>query len=246
MPRTASGPPVAESSSAACHRAWTASSMASARDRSGPPAELDGGAGVPPTRAVGVEVGLLVAAAGRVVGVDPAHCPAHVVAGEQGHHHEALHGHGQVGAHHLGQLVGLALEAAGPGPRPSRSARAGAGTAAPSPWPGRRLRRWPPRCGGRPGGPSPSRGGRWTIRPWPAGRRPSPRRRRSGWRTIVVPWRISNGGAGRVAAGEAARRTDPEPDAAQQLDEVRPGVVLGAKHGQCSYGARTLPPPRAA
>ena len=36
---------------------------------------------------------------------------AQVVAGEQGHDHEALHGHGQVLAHHLAQLVGLALEA---------------------------------------------------------------------------------------------------------------------------------------
>ena len=34
-----------------------------------------------------------------------------VVAGEQRHHGEALHGHGQVLADHLAQLVGLALEA---------------------------------------------------------------------------------------------------------------------------------------
>ena len=76
-------------------------------------AELDGGAGVTAARAGGLEVGVLVVAAGGVVAEDAADAPGGVVAGEERHHHEALHGHGQVLAHHLGQLVGLALEGEG-------------------------------------------------------------------------------------------------------------------------------------
>ena len=58
-----------------------------------------------------MKVGLFVAATRRVVGIDPAHFAAHVEPGEQRHHHQALHGHGQVGAHHLRKLVGFALQA---------------------------------------------------------------------------------------------------------------------------------------
>ena len=76
-------------------------------------AQLDGGAGVAPARTGGLEVGLLVVAAGDVVGEDPPGPPAQVVAGEQRHHRQALHGQWQVGADHLGELVGLALEAEG-------------------------------------------------------------------------------------------------------------------------------------
>ena len=54
---------------------------------------------------------LLVAAAGDVVLEQPALAAAHVVAGEQRHDAEALHGGRQVVAHHLPELVGLALEA---------------------------------------------------------------------------------------------------------------------------------------
>ncbi len=66
-----------------------------------------------PARAGGLEVGVLVVAAGGVVAEDAADAPGGVVAGEQRHHHQALHGQGQVLAHHLGQLVGLALEGEG-------------------------------------------------------------------------------------------------------------------------------------
>ena len=76
-----------------------------------PPAELDRGAGVAAAGAGGVEVGFLVATAGDVVGEDATGAPAQVVAGEDRHHGEALHGHRQVAADHLAQLVGLALEA---------------------------------------------------------------------------------------------------------------------------------------
>ena len=76
-----------------------------------PVAELDGGAGVASARAGGVVLGLLVVAAGHVVGEDAARAPGQVVAGEQRDHGQALHGHGQVLADHLAELVGLALEA---------------------------------------------------------------------------------------------------------------------------------------
>ncbi len=74
------------------------------------PAELDGRAGVAPARAGGLEVSVLVVAAGGVVAEDAPDAPCRVVTGEERHHHEALHGQGQVLAHHLRQLVGLALE----------------------------------------------------------------------------------------------------------------------------------------
>ncbi len=60
-----------------------------------------------------MEVGVLVVPAGGVVAVDTADAPGGVVAREQRDHHEALHGQGEVLAHHLGQLVGLALEGEG-------------------------------------------------------------------------------------------------------------------------------------
>ena len=77
------------------------------------PHHLDGGAGVAAARAGGVEVGFLVAAAGDVVGEDAAGLPAQVVAGEDRHHGQALHGHRQVVADHAAELVGLALQAEG-------------------------------------------------------------------------------------------------------------------------------------
>ena len=54
---------------------------------------------------------LLVAAAGDVVGEQPAGAPAQVVAGEDRHDDHALHRRRKVAAHHHRQLVGLALQA---------------------------------------------------------------------------------------------------------------------------------------
>src|SRR5207249_2753015 len=59
-------------------------------------AELDGGASVAAAGARGVEVVLLVAPAGDVVLENAARPAAEVVAGEDRHHGQALHGHGQV------------------------------------------------------------------------------------------------------------------------------------------------------
>ena len=73
-------------------------------------AQLDHRAGVEHPGAGGGEVLLLVAPAGDVVLEQPARRPAQVVAGEEGHHGEALHGRREVVAHHLAELVGLALE----------------------------------------------------------------------------------------------------------------------------------------
>jgi hypothetical protein len=72
--------------------------------------QLDGGAGVPTARSGGLEVGVLVVAAGHVVIEDAADAAGGVEAGEERDHGKALHGHRQVLAHHLGQLVGLALQ----------------------------------------------------------------------------------------------------------------------------------------
>ena len=87
-----------------------ARSTASSRRQALAPAQLDGRPGVAPARAGGLEVGVLVVAAGGVVAVDAPDATGGVVPGEQRDHHQALHGQGQVLAHHLGQLVGLALE----------------------------------------------------------------------------------------------------------------------------------------
>ena len=74
------------------------------------PADLDHGAGVEAARAgAGLEA-LLVPAAGDVVLEQPPLSPPQVVPGEERHHGQTLHGGGQVVAHHLGELVGLALE----------------------------------------------------------------------------------------------------------------------------------------
>src|SRR5918994_5122815 len=78
-----------------------------------PEPELDDRAGVEAARARGGEVLLLVAAAGHVVLEQPAEAPAGVVAGEQRHHRQALHGGREVVADHLAELVGLALEGEG-------------------------------------------------------------------------------------------------------------------------------------
>ena len=75
-----------------------------------PPGGLDPVAGVDATRAVGLEVGFLVLAAGGVVAEDAAPGAVDVVTGEERHDHEALHRRGQVGPHELAELVGLALE----------------------------------------------------------------------------------------------------------------------------------------
>ncbi len=154
-----------------------------------PVAELDGGAGVAPARPGGVVLGLLVVPAGDVVGEDPARPPGQVVAGEERHHRQTLHGHGQVLAHHLAELVGLPLEAEdhpfdllvvlqlGLEQPDHLHCRA------------RPRRRWPPPSTGRPGRPSPSPGGRWRCPRSPAGR-PAitmPSAKRSA--TTVVPWR---------------------------------------------------------
>ena len=56
-----------------------------------------------------MERGLLVAAAGDVVGEDPALVVVQVVAGEQRHDGQALHGHAEVGADQGGEAVGLAV-----------------------------------------------------------------------------------------------------------------------------------------
>ena len=110
MRRTRSGPPVAASSSAAANSDRSARSTASSRLEALAPERLDPVLGVDAAGAGGLEVALLVAAAGDVVAEHPAPRPALVVAGEQRHDHEALHRRGQVGPHELGELVGLALE----------------------------------------------------------------------------------------------------------------------------------------
>ena len=73
--------------------------------------ELHDGAGVQDAAAGLDVVLLLVATAGDVVLEQPALAAPHVVAGEQRHDAEPLHGGRQVVAHHLPELVGLALEA---------------------------------------------------------------------------------------------------------------------------------------
>src|SRR5262249_33824653 len=61
-------------------------------------------------RALRVEVGLLVAAAGDVVLEQPSGAGLLVEAGEDRHHHETLHRRRQIHADHLAQAVGFALE----------------------------------------------------------------------------------------------------------------------------------------
>ena len=68
-----SGPPVAESASAASHSARTQRSTASSRAHVVAVAELDDRAGVQAARTGGDAVALLVAAAGDVVGEQAAH-----------------------------------------------------------------------------------------------------------------------------------------------------------------------------
>ena len=73
-------------------------------------AQLHHGGGVEAARAAGGVVVLLVAAAGHVVLEQPSEGPAGVVAGEERDDGQALHRGGQVVAHHLRELVGLALQ----------------------------------------------------------------------------------------------------------------------------------------
>jgi hypothetical protein len=61
-------------------------------------------------RALRVEVGLFVAAAGDVVLEQPAHARLLVEAREDRHDHQALHRRRQIHADHLAQPVGLALQ----------------------------------------------------------------------------------------------------------------------------------------
>ncbi len=76
-----------------------------------PEAELDHRAGVQAAGARGGEVALLVASAGHVV-LEQASRPAgQVEPGEQRHHGQPLHGGRQMVAHHRRELVGLAVEA---------------------------------------------------------------------------------------------------------------------------------------
>jgi hypothetical protein len=62
-------------------------------------------------RSLGLVVDLLVAAAGDVVREHPTPAARFVEAREEWHHYEARHRGGQVGPHHLAELVRLALEA---------------------------------------------------------------------------------------------------------------------------------------
>jgi len=62
------------------------------------------------TGSVGRVVGLLVFAAGHIEAKDASAPASLVVAGEQGHDDEPLHGGGKIGPHHLRELVRLALE----------------------------------------------------------------------------------------------------------------------------------------
>ena len=102
---------MAESSSAARYSACTTRSMASSRRHVVAEPQLDHGPGVEAARA-GLDVVLLLVPAARdVVLEETALAAQEVVAGEQRHDGQALHGGGQVAAHHLPELVGLALEA---------------------------------------------------------------------------------------------------------------------------------------
>ena len=112
MPRTTSGPPVAVSSSAAAKSAEREVDDLVTRHTLAP-LRLDPVAGVDPTRAVGLEVALLVLAAGGVVAEHAAAPSTLVVAGEERHDHESLHRGGEVRPHELSELVGLALEREG-------------------------------------------------------------------------------------------------------------------------------------
>ena len=90
-----------------------ARSTASSRARPSRQPSLTVLRGVASARARGLEVGVLVVAARDVVVEDAAQVACRVEAGEERDDGEALHGQGQVLAHHLGQLVGLALEREG-------------------------------------------------------------------------------------------------------------------------------------
>ncbi len=59
------------------------------------------------------EAQLLGAAAGHVVGEDPARTAVLIEAGEQRHHGQPLHRHAQIAADHRGEPVGLALQREG-------------------------------------------------------------------------------------------------------------------------------------
>ncbi len=111
MPRRASGPPVAESASAASHSARHARSTASSRSMSLAEADLDDRAGVQAAGAGGDVLALLVATAGDVVVPQPPALAAQVVAGEDRHDDHAHHRRLEVAADHHRELVGLALEA---------------------------------------------------------------------------------------------------------------------------------------
>ena len=102
---------MAESSSAASNSAWMAEVDRVVARQFVAVAELDDRAGVQAARAGGDVVALLVAPAGDVVVEQPARAAPLVVAGEQRHDDQALHGRRQVAADHLRELVGLALEA---------------------------------------------------------------------------------------------------------------------------------------
>ena len=110
MRRTRSGPPVAVSSSAAANSDRTARSIVSSARHPLAPRRLDPVLGVHAAGTVDLEVGFLVLPAGGVVAEHAAAPAALVEAGEEWHDDETLHCGGKVGADHLGELVGLALE----------------------------------------------------------------------------------------------------------------------------------------
>ena len=109
MRRVRSGPPVAESSSAASYSAWmTAVTQPSAVEVVAVEL-LQRAAGEQRARADAVEGGLLVAAAGHVVAEDAALVGVEVEAGEQRDDGESLHREAEVGADQGGEPVGLAV-----------------------------------------------------------------------------------------------------------------------------------------
>ena len=111
MPRRASGPPVAESASAASHRARQTRVTASSRGHVSAVADLDHRSGVQAPRAGGDVVALLVPTAGHVVGEQSPDDAPSVESGEEGDDDHALHRRREVAADHHRELVRLALEA---------------------------------------------------------------------------------------------------------------------------------------
>ena len=203
MPRSASGPPVAESASAASHSARAGQVHGAVTIDRVAPSDLDDRAGVQAARPGGHVVALLVPTAGGVEVPHPSAVTSQIEAAEDRHDDHALHRGGKVAPHHHRQLVRLALEAERgsfdllvvleleleqPDHLDGRAGRSGDGDAAVPVG----LRRACPSSGGRSGCP-----------PWLGGRPPSRHRCRT-----AVPHRWWHAGSTARASGRRRRRSE--------------------------------------